>query len=300
MTERKDFKRVVRARARRTGESYSSALRNVLNARQDRVAAAGPTGSHEEGPQMAIARTVPDVRSTDLEKTTRFYTELLGFDTRVEDGTVAAFVSPTHEGVEVTLNRDGFALPPGFTVEVESADAVAVLYERGRGADVRMIEELNGDGTQFSALDPSGRRVTVSTPGGITAPRPSGDTSRSITRAIPAASTNDTDSTRRFYVEYLGFELVKENDGITMFRSPAAPRAQLIASTRVSNPDGFDLDVGSLDRLDDIYRAAQGQWIVLHAPGDFPDHGIRCFMLLDPNGIAVNVAALLDPPPNTR
>jgi len=42
MTDRKDFKRVVRARARRTGESYSSALRNVRSARSarsDRAAA---------------------------------------------------------------------------------------------------------------------------------------------------------------------------------------------------------------------------------------------------------------------
>jgi hypothetical protein len=33
MTERKDFKRIVRARARRTGKSYSSALRNVRSSR---------------------------------------------------------------------------------------------------------------------------------------------------------------------------------------------------------------------------------------------------------------------------
>jgi uncharacterized protein (TIGR03086 family) len=285
MTERKDFKRIVRARARRTGESYSSALRNVRNARHR-------TGSHEEDRPIAINRTVPDIRSTKIANTTRFYTKLLGFDTRVAEGRVVAYVSPTDAVAEVTLNRDGFTLPPGFTVEVDSVDAVAALYERGRAGSVRTIEELKPDGSQFSVLDPSGRRVTVAANAGW-APA-SGDSTRSISRTIPGVTTNDTDATRRFYVEYLGLELQWDHDGIMMFRLPGAAGAQVIANTRLANPDGFDVVVGSLDRLDQIHRAAESQSIVLHAPADFPQQGIRCFMLLDPNGIGVNVAAILE------
>lgn len=287
MTERKDFKRIVRARARRTGESYSSALRNVRSARQ-------PTGSHEEVRPIAITRTIPDIRSTKIANTTRFYTELLGFDTCVVDGRVVAFVSPTDPEVEVTLNRDGFTLPPGFTVEVDAAETVAALYGRRSAERLRTIEELKPDGSEFSVLDPSGRRVTVA----VREDRDSavlGDSSRSISRAIPGVTTDDPDATRRFYVEYLGLELVRDHDGIMMFRSPAAPGAQVIASTRLANPDGFDLVVGSLERLDEIHGAAQGQSIVLHGPTDFPEQGIRCFMVFDPNGIGVNVAALLEP-----
>lgn len=287
MTERKDFKRIVRARARRTGESYSSALRNVRSARQ-------AAGSHEEVRPMAITRTIPDIRSTKIENTTRFYTELLGFDTRMVDGHVVAFVSPTEATAEVTLNRDGFTLPPGFTVGVESVSTVAALYERRHAAQVRTIEELKPDGSQFSVLDPSGRRVTVAICE-AQAPRLAGDRSGSISRVIPGVNTDEPAATRRFYVDYLGLELVSDHDGIMMFRSPANPGAQVIASTRMANPDGFDLVVGSLDRLDQIHRAAQSRSIVLHAPNDFPDHGIRCFMLLDPNGIGVNVAAILEP-----
>ena len=183
MTERKDFKRIVRARARRTGESYSSALRNVRNARHT-------TGSHEEDRPIAITRTIPDIRSTKIANTTRFYTELLGFDTRITDGHVVAFVSPTDATVEVTLNRDGFTLPPGFTVEVESVEAVAALYERRNEERVRTIEELKPDGSQFSVLDPSGRRVTVAASADW-APSVAGDSSRSISRAIPGVTTND-------------------------------------------------------------------------------------------------------------
>lgn len=287
MTKRKDFKRVVRARARRTGESYSSALRNIRTARQT-------AGSHEEVRPIAVTRTIPDIRSTKIGNTTRFYTELLGFDARVADGRVVGFVSPTETTAEVTLNRDGFTLPPGFTVEVDSVAVVAALYERRHAARVRTIEELEPDGSQFSVLDPSGRRVTV-TAGEGRARSVSGDSSRSITRTIPGVTTNDPEATRRFYVEYLGLELVRDRDGIMTFRSPDAAGAQVIASTRLANPDGFDLVVGSLDRLDQIHRAAQSQSVVVHAPADFPEQGIRCFMLLDPNGIGVNVAAVLDP-----
>ena len=286
MTERKDFKRILRARGRRTGESYSSALRNVRNARHT-------TGSHEEDRPIAITRTIPDIRSTKIANTTRFYTELLGFDTRITDGHVVAFVSPTDATVEVTLNRDGFTLPPGFTVEVESVEAVGALYERRNEERVRTIEELKPDGSQFSVLDPSGRRVTVAASGDW-APSVAGDSTRSISRAIPGVTTNDPDATQRFYGGYLGLELVGDGDGIMMFRSPAATGLQVIASTRLANPDGFDLVVGSLDRLDQIHSAAQSQSIVLHAPADFPQQGIRCFMLLDPNGIGVNVAAILE------
>ena len=284
MTEDKDFKRIVRTRARRTGQSYSTALRHVRG---------GSPVPNEERLPMAITRTIPDVRSTNIEKTTRYYTELLGFDTRVEHGDVVAFVSATHDGVEVSLNRDGFALPPGFTVEVESVDAVRALHDRSHDAGLRIIEELSAGGMQFSVLNPSGRRITLSTPGPRTGTAASGpgDASRSILRAIPGVTTQDTDATRRFYVEHLGFVPGWDIDGIMLFRSPTAPKAQVIASTRVAHPDGFDLDVGSLERLDQIYGDAQGGSVVLHAPKDFPEHGIRCFMLLDPNGIGVNVVA---------
>jgi uncharacterized protein (TIGR03086 family) len=57
--------------------------------------------------------------------------------------------------------------------------------------------------------------------------------------------------------------------------------------------------VGSLDHLDQIHRVAQTQSIVWHAPTDFLEYGIRCFMLLDPNGIGVNVAAMLESTSNS-
>jgi hypothetical protein len=140
------------------------------------------------------------------------------------DGRVVAFVSPTHATAEVALNRDGFTLPPGFTVEVESVEDVGALHERRPAGQARTIEELKPDGSQFSVLDPSGRRVTVSASEDQT-PSISGDWSRSVTRVIPGVNTNDPDGTRRFYVDYLGLEVLWAKDGMMIPVVGCAPGA---------------------------------------------------------------------------
>jgi catechol 2,3-dioxygenase-like lactoylglutathione lyase family enzyme len=248
-------------------------------------------GSIEKEPLMSITRTIPEVRTTNTDKTVRFYTELLGFDTRTEDGHVVSFVSASHEGVEVRLNRDGFALPPGFTVELESEAHVSELFERAAAADVRVIHPL--EEAQFSVLDPSGRRVTIIAAGR----RPSRgvrDSTRPITRAIPG-SVLEPAAAKRFYADYLGFRVRGEwsNPDAIMFESPTSPEAQVLTGVNLTSPDAFDLDVGSVERVDAIHAAAMGNAVVMGGPEDFPSHGIRCFLLIDPNGIAMNVVAPL-------
>jgi catechol 2,3-dioxygenase-like lactoylglutathione lyase family enzyme len=290
LTDRKDFKRVVRARARRTGESYSSALRNVRNARSDRSAATASEGSNQGEPLVNITRTIPDIRSTNIEKTVRFYTELFGFDTRTDNGRVISFVSASHDGVEVTLNRDGLALPPGFTVEVETEGQVAALFDRTPAAGVRVIEPLRD--AQFSVLDPSGRRVTIAAATDARHPAVR-DTDRPIARVIPE-SVIEPATAKRFYMDYLGFRVRDEWPGIVMFKSRTST-AQVVTGVNVISPDTFDLDVGTAARVDAVHAAAVGNAVVMSAPEDFPDQGIRLFLIIDPNGVAINVTAPMDP-----
>ena len=293
MTERKDFKRIVRARSRRTGESYSSALRNVRNAHPDRSTAAASKGNQPSEATVTITRTIPDIRSTNIDKTVRFYTDLIGFDTRTQNGRVVSFVSATHEGVEVTLNRDGFALPPGFTVEVANEDDVTKLFECAPSAEVRVIEPM-ADG-QFSVLDPAGRRVTIAAAQETRQSPLDRDPTRPITRAIPG-SVIEPAAAKRFYVDYLGFGVVAEwsAPGAIMFGSPTAPEACVLAGVSLSSPDAYDLDVGTCERVDAIHAGALANAVVMGEPQDFPDHGVRCFLLIDPNGIAINVLAHLN------
>jgi catechol 2,3-dioxygenase-like lactoylglutathione lyase family enzyme len=291
VTYRKDFKRVVRARARRTGESYSSALRNVRNARPDRPAAAVSVGADERRPLVNITRAVPDVRSTNIDKTVRFYTELLGFAPRSKGNRVTSFLSTSHAGVEVTLNRDGFALPPGFTVELASVDDVKELADRARSLDVRVIEPMDDERAQFSVLDPSGRRVTIAAAEVGLPPQPADASDRPIARAIPGSVIEATPA-KQFYVDFLGFQVRREWPDIVMLESPSGSGAQVLAGMSLTSPDSFDLDVGTTDRVDAIHTAALGNAVVMGEPCDFPDQGIRCFPLVDPNGVAINVFAV--------
>lgn len=292
MTDRKDFKRIVRQRSRRTGETYSSALRNVRNAHPNRSAATASKGKDQKEPLMNITRTIPEIRSTNIDKTVRFYRDLLGFDTRTEDGRVVSFVSATHEGVEVIVNHDGFTLPPGFTIEVATEDQVAELFDRAEVQDVRVIEPYRDD--RFSVLDPAGRRITIkAAKTGRRSPL-ARDTSRPITRAIPG-SVIEPIAAKRFYADYLGFQVQGEWSApdAVMFASPTGSGAEVLTGVNLTSPDAFDLDVGTTERVDAIHAAAVGNAVVMGGPQDFPNHGIRCFLLIDPNGIAMNVLAPL-------
>jgi catechol 2,3-dioxygenase-like lactoylglutathione lyase family enzyme len=246
-------------------------------------------GADERRPLVNITRAIPDVRTTNVQKTVRFYSELLGFAPRSEGDRVVSFRSTSHEGVEVTLNRDGFALPPGFTVEVASEADVTGLASRASSLDVRVIEPLGDDRPQFSVLDPSGRRVTVAAadPGMFSV----GASDRPIARAIPG-SVIEAAPAKAFYVDFLGFQVRREWPDIVMLESSSGSGAQVLASMSLTSPDAFDLDVGTPDRVDAIHAAAVGNAVVMGEPQDFPEQGIRCFLLIDPNGVAINVFAV--------
>ena len=97
MTANKDFKRIVRAKARRTGQSYSAVLQRL---RTD-----GREPSKERIP-MTIVRTVPDIRALDLSVSRAFYVDLLGFKIAMDQAGMLMFASPTEPKQQVTLNGD--------------------------------------------------------------------------------------------------------------------------------------------------------------------------------------------------
>lgn len=158
MTGDKDFKRVIRARATRTGESYVQAMRHLRA--QD---AAGAPAARKE-PAMRITRAVPDIRSDDIEASRAFYNGLLGFDVSMEAGKFLLFSSPSDPNIQVSLNGDFDSLPAGFIVDVGTADRVAEIHAAAVASGLRIIEDVDDKPwgiRRFSLLDPSGSRVTV-------------------------------------------------------------------------------------------------------------------------------------------
>jgi catechol 2,3-dioxygenase-like lactoylglutathione lyase family enzyme len=158
MTVDRDFKRVVRAKARRSGQSYASVLRRLRNE-------GGPPS--EEKHLMNIVRTIPDIRSLDLPASRSFYEGLLGFKIVMDVDGMLMFASPTQPGQQVTVNgdaTDATPLPAGFSVDVGYPQAVTELHDRARAEGFVIIESLEDKPMgirRFSLLDPNGARVTI-------------------------------------------------------------------------------------------------------------------------------------------
>ena len=156
MTEDKDFKKLVRARAERTGESYAEARRQL-----EAVAPDGGSGAPEK---LTITRAAPDIRSDDVEGSRSFYAGLLGFDVAMESGKFLLFTSPSNSDVQVSINGHFASLPPGFIVDVGTAERVREIHDEAIAQGLRIIEELDDKPwgiRRFSLLDPNGHRVTV-------------------------------------------------------------------------------------------------------------------------------------------
>ena len=158
MTADKDFKRIVRTKAKRTGQSYSAVLQRL------RTDGRGP--SKEKYP-MTIVRTVPDIRALDLSVSRSFYEGLLGFKLVMDQAGMLMFASPTDPKQQVTLNGDAAesaALPAGFAMDVGFPDSVNELHERAVNQGCVIVEPLEDKPMgirRFSLLDPNGVRITV-------------------------------------------------------------------------------------------------------------------------------------------
>lgn len=89
-------------------------------------------------------RAIPDIRCDDLEATKAFYAGLVGFDVAMEQDKFLLFRSPSEPKVQVSVNGDQAALPPGFIVDVGSAERVSEIHRDATGQGLRIVEELCG------------------------------------------------------------------------------------------------------------------------------------------------------------
>ena len=111
-----------------------------------------------------IKRAAPDIRADDVAASREFYGELLGFHLAMEEGNFLLFSSPANPAIQVSLNGDFGTLPPGFIVDVGSAERVTEIYDTAVAQGLRIVEPLEDKPwgiRRFSVLDPSGNRVSV-------------------------------------------------------------------------------------------------------------------------------------------
>jgi catechol 2,3-dioxygenase-like lactoylglutathione lyase family enzyme len=158
MTANKDYRRIVRDTARRTGQSYA--------AFQERLRDDGTKPSTERR-SMNIVRTIPDARSLSMPASRAFYEGVLGFNIAMEHAGMMILASETQPKQQVSVNADAAdakPLPPGFAVDVGFPESVSEIHERVIAQGITIIEPLEDKPIgirRFSVLDPNGTRVTI-------------------------------------------------------------------------------------------------------------------------------------------
>jgi catechol 2,3-dioxygenase-like lactoylglutathione lyase family enzyme len=120
----------------------------------------------------------------------------------------------------------------------------------------------------------------------------------SIRRAIPNRVVGDLEASRRFYADFLGFEVVMDEPGFEMFASPSNPTARVtVAAPEAGAQDPhirrarLSVEVADVDAVHDA--AVQRGLRIVYPLTDEP-WGIRRFFVEDDDETVVNVAGHID------
>ncbi len=113
---------------------------------------------------MSILRTVPNLKSSDLEKSRRFYHETLGYEIVMDLGWIVTFASLTHPHAQLSvITQDPSGYHPVVSIEVDDADAThAELLQQGYEVVYPLRDEPWGV-RRFFARDPDGTIINVVT-----------------------------------------------------------------------------------------------------------------------------------------
>jgi catechol 2,3-dioxygenase-like lactoylglutathione lyase family enzyme len=111
----------------------------------------------------------------------------------------------------------------------------------------------------------------------------------SIRRVVPDITSEQIDESRKFYTEFLGFDVVMDMGWIVTLASPTNPTAQITLlrgpASAAPHPN-LSIEVADVDK-------AHAKAIELGLPIVYPltdePWGVRRFFVTDPNGVVINV-----------
>ena len=111
----------------------------------------------------------------------------------------------------------------------------------------------------------------------------------SIRRVIPNIKSERFEESRKFYGEFLGFDIAMDMGWIVTFASPSNPTAQvtLLAEPGSAAPHPqISIEVADVDS---IYAKAVARVLDIVYPLTDEPWGVRRFFVTDPNGVVINV-----------
>jgi catechol 2,3-dioxygenase-like lactoylglutathione lyase family enzyme len=113
----------------------------------------------------------------------------------------------------------------------------------------------------------------------------------SIRRVVPDITSERIDESRKFYTEFLGFEVAMDMGWIVTLASPDNPTAQITLlrgpASAVVHPD-LSIEVADVDA---VHAKATALGLQIVYPLTDEPWGIRRFFVADPNGVVINVVS---------
>jgi len=112
----------------------------------------------------------------------------------------------------------------------------------------------------------------------------------SIRRVVPDIPTERMDESRKFYTEFLGFEVAMDMGWIITLASPSNRTAQisLLRGTAAPAAQPISLSIEVAD-VDAAHAKALALGLTILYPLTTEPFGIRRFHVADPNGVVLNV-----------
>ena len=111
----------------------------------------------------------------------------------------------------------------------------------------------------------------------------------SIKRVVPDIVSDRIDESRKFYTEFLGFDVAMDMGWVLTFASPSNPTAQITVvqgSDKAMPKPNMSIEVADVDA---VYAKAVALGLqIVYPPTDEP-WGVRRFFVTDPNGVIINV-----------
>lgn len=113
----------------------------------------------------------------------------------------------------------------------------------------------------------------------------------SIRRVVPNLNTNRMGESRKFYTEFLGFNVAMDMGWIVTLASPTNPTAQISllqapAPLAATTPVSLSIEVADVDA---VHARAVSLGIPVIYPLTTEPWGVRRFHVTDPNGVVLNV-----------
>ena len=111
----------------------------------------------------------------------------------------------------------------------------------------------------------------------------------SIKRVVPDIVSQRMDESRKFYTEFLGFDVAMDMGWVLTFASPSNPTAQItVVQGGGSTEPQANVSIEVAD-VDAVHARALALGLPIVYPVTDEPWGVRRFFVADPNGVIINV-----------